>query len=212
MIKNIIYIFFSYLISFFFQLGAIITFKPLTIIEKNNILLNENKFQERNRFYCSKKIVLTDINDEELERYYKIVELYQSKHYWTGLYSQNSKLLENSLILYHYNFIPNIYETSIMKVLLNSENKDDYQLILITTDISLIHGYYKWFFKYDNNTNIITLEYIKEGIANTNFIGKVILNKDYMTKQNEIFIANELDVLTKYIKCNRKDDILITKI
>ena len=147
-----------------------------------------------------------------LKRYYKIVELYQTTHYWIGIYNPNTLLIPNSFILYNYAFIPNIYETSIMRVLINTNNKNDYNLIFQTTNTSLINGYYKWNFSYDKHKNIITLEYIKEGIINANFLGKIILSKDYLTNLNNKYIKDELNGLKNYIVNNIKDDNLLNKL
>lgn len=202
---------FSNIIKILFSSGAIINLYQISIDDKN-LILNLKTLLDNNNFYCKQKIIIKNITKELLQRYYKIVKLYQTKHYWIGLYNPNTYLIKNSLVLYNYNFIKNIYETSVMKVLINTNNKDDYNLIFQTTDTSLINGYYKWNFSYNKYENIIILEYVKEGIINTNFLGKFILNKSYLTNLNNMYIKEELEGLKNFIVNNIKNKNLKNKI
>jgi len=137
-------------------------------------------------------VVIDGVSAAELGRYYQIVDMYQSKHYWPGLYKPESHLMQHSLVSLTRPFVSNIYETSIMRVLLNTDNKDDYHLLFNTTEQSLISGYYKWHFTYNARKHRITLLHCKCCCLNANWLGRMLLSQRTLTDLNNRFIKQEL--------------------
>jgi hypothetical protein len=199
---------FSYIFHIIFQQGAIIT--PALSVDDKKQILDNAILQDNSNFYCKQLITINNITTDTLNRYYDIVKMYQTKHYWLGLYNPPNKLTPNSLILFHKAFIPGIYETSIMRVIANTDDMDDFTLIFQSTDTSLIDGYYKWHFVYNNDT--ITLEYIKQGVFKANDLGQLILSKQVLTTINDNIIKQDLEALRNYIVNNIKNHNLQIKL
>ena len=104
-----------------------------------------------------------------------------------------------------------MYETSILRVLVNSDNKDDYHLVFQTTDQSLIDGTYRWHFRYYARERRITLAYAKEGTVTGNWAMRMLLNET-MATNNANAVKMELETLKRYIVEDIIDDWIKVKL
>ena len=203
---------FTYATQLLFSTQCILTNSPPQLIEKHTFLSNIQTTDKNEKSYVEKKIIIKNITKKQAKRYYEIVKMYQTNHYWLGIYNPNPRFLQNSLVFYNKDFVPYIYETSIMRVLENTENKDDYHLSFITTDISFIRGYYTWKLQYHRKKNQIIITISKQGCINGNWIASSIITKSFLQTHNISAIDSELHALRNYITHGKKNENIAQKI
>jgi hypothetical protein len=97
---------FTYATQLLFSTQCILTNSPPPLIEKHIFLSNLQTTDKNENSYVEKKIIIQNITKKQAKRYYEIVKMYQTKHYWLGIYNPNPRFLPNSIVLYNKDFFP----------------------------------------------------------------------------------------------------------
>ena len=145
-------------------------------------------------FKASNSIEIDEVSEEMLINYRKIVdELKGREHYWISpiVWDDNGFIINVKC--------GKIYETSIMREVVNEKVGDDYTLILGTSHNSLIDGLYIWKFKYGERK--ISMYYEKSGKIGTNvsWIVKQFVRKEKVKEIDQKWVKAELEYLKSRI-------------